>query len=49
MVSDLMDTIGMDRPHWAGVAVHEKQQTLPAGGFVILSYAAMPHVKERRG
>jgi len=26
-----------------------KQQTLPAGGFVILSYAAMVHVKERRG
>ena len=33
----------------ARVAVPEKRRTLPAGGFVILSYAAVPHVKELRG
>ena len=32
----------------AEVAVPEKQQTLRAGGFVILSYAAV-HVTELRG
>ena len=33
----------------ASVGIPEKQQTLLPGGFVILSYAAVPHIKEPRG